>query len=76
MALAQDGMPMNFSIFNPDLHTGPLPSPCISICQIDAAGLCLGCLRTLDEIAVWGDASETERRLIWRAIIDRQASVG
>lgn len=28
-------------------------SPCIKICQLDAAGLCVGCLRTGAEIGAW-----------------------
>lgn len=28
-------------------------SPCIRICQIDDEGICIGCLRSLDEIAAW-----------------------
>lgn len=29
-------------------------SPCINICRMDPdTGLCIGCLRTLDEIARW-----------------------
>lgn len=32
----------------------PPPSPCIRICQIDAAtGWCIGCGRTGDEIGDW-----------------------
>ncbi|MDH5338586.1 MAG: DUF1289 domain-containing protein, partial [Rubrivivax sp.] len=35
--------------------TGPVPSPCINVCQMDeATGWCRGCLRTIDEIALWG----------------------
>ncbi len=46
-----------------------LPSPCVSICQMDAAsGLCSGCLRTLDEIATWGQLDDPEKRIIWREI--------
>lgn len=31
------------------------PSPCVDICTVDPGGrYCLGCLRTLDEIAAWG----------------------
>ena len=41
-----------------------IDSPCINICEIDAAGLCTGCARTLDEIARWG--SETPQ---WRAAV-------
>jgi len=46
-----------------------LPSPCISVCQMDAAsGLCRGCLRTLDEIATWARADEAAKRQIWAAL--------
>lgn len=31
-----------------------VPSPCINICRLDARGvLCLGCYRSVDEIANW-----------------------
>ncbi|NMM00580.1 DUF1289 domain-containing protein [Paraburkholderia sp. RP-4-7] len=31
-----------------------VPSPCIDICKIDGnTGLCIGCLRTRDEIRGW-----------------------
>jgi predicted Fe-S protein YdhL (DUF1289 family) len=43
-------------------------SPCIDVCRIDlATGLCEGCLRTIDEIAVWGSLDAAGRR----AILDR-----
>jgi len=46
-----------------------VPSPCMSVCQMDEeAGLCQGCLRTLDEIRQWGSANDTQRRSIWQAI--------
>lgn len=55
--------------FDPDTHAGPLPSPCINICTMDpASGLCQGCLRTIPEIIAWGQASETEKRAMWREI--------
>ena len=29
-------------------------SPCVGVCEIDTIkNLCIGCLRTLDEIAMW-----------------------
>jgi uncharacterized protein len=38
-------------------------SPCIGVCVIDeATGLCEGCLRTLEEIAIWGASSAEQRR--------------
>jgi len=30
-----------------------------------------GCLRTLDEIAVWGVLEEDERRAVWGALRER-----
>ena len=40
-------------------------SPCIKLCTVDAAtGLCLGCGRTLDEIAGWSMMSEEARRAV------------
>ena len=43
-----------------------VPSPCRDICQLDNAGICLGCGRTLGEIAEWTRAN-SERRLQIRA---------
>ena len=40
-----------------------MKSPCIKVCQMDPQrGVCIGCCRTLDEIARWGgmDAREQE----------------
>ena len=52
----------------------PVASPCISVCRIDAAsGLCVGCLRTLDEIAAWGVLDDAARRAVWGAIAKRRA---
>lgn len=48
----------------------PVPSPCISVCRMDdRTGLCVGCARTLDEIAVWSTLSDDEKRAVW-ALID------
>lgn len=42
-----------------------IESPCINICTLDArSGLCLGCGRTIDEIARWGAMSAVERARI------------
>ena len=43
----------------------PMETPCINICTLDhASGLCLGCGRTIEEIARWSAMSEAERRRI------------
>lgn len=50
-------------------HAQTVPSPCMSVCQMDAAtGLCQGCLRTLDEIGRWGNADDTFKRVVWTRI--------
>lgn len=35
-------------------------TPCIGVCRVDR-GQCIGCLRTLAEIAAWPRMSEAER---------------
>ena len=40
-------------------------SPCLGICLMDpATRMCRGCLRTIDEIGCWYDASATDKRAI------------
>ena len=51
-----------------------VPSPCVNVCRIDErSGLCAGCLRTLDEIAVWSMMDDDARRDVWDAIARRRA---
>jgi len=37
-------------------------SPCIGVCRMGVDGLCVGCRRTLAEIARWGTMSDDDRR--------------
>jgi hypothetical protein len=47
-------------------------SPCIGICRLDPQGrFCLGCRRTIAEIAAWPGLSEAERLAIMRALAGR-----
>lgn len=42
-----------------------IESPCVKVCLVDpATGLCLGCFRTLDEIAGWSTMSPEARRAV------------
>jgi predicted Fe-S protein YdhL (DUF1289 family) len=53
----------------------PIPaiaSPCINVCRIGADGLCEGCRRTLDEIAIWSSASDSRRRAILTMVAERR----
>jgi uncharacterized protein len=52
-----------------------VPSPCVDICRLDAAGLCVGCRRTIDEIIEWPRASEARRREILRELALRTVAV-
>lgn len=43
----------------------PVSTPCIKACAVSGpTGLCIGCGRTLGEIAGWAAMSEDERRAI------------
>ena len=49
-------------------------SPCTSVCRLDAASaLCVGCARTLDEIASWSVLDDDARRAIVAALPARRA---
>jgi uncharacterized protein len=50
-----------------------VPSPCVSVCAVDlAGGYCLGCYRTLDEIAAWMNFDSAQRLAVWEAIAARR----
>jgi hypothetical protein len=52
-----------------------VPSPCISVCVLDADGaLCLGCFRTLDEIASWSLLDADAKRGVLAALPERRAA--
>ena len=39
----------------------PVPSPCIDVCQSNAKGYCLGCLRSRAERQKWHDMMPAEK---------------
>jgi len=40
-------------------------SPCVEICQLDpVSGMCLGCFRTMDEIASWIELTDIEKQSV------------
>ena len=56
---------MNFS-------APPPASPCVKICVVDpASGLCIGCGRTVAEIATWRELDADERRAIMAGLEQR-----
>ena len=51
-----------------------LPSPCRNICRMDEpSGDCVGCGRTLDEIALWSVLDDGDKRAVWALLTDRMA---
>ena len=52
----------------------PLPSPCISVCQVDPeTGYCLGCFRSRREIAEWSTMGTQEQAELLDALKQRRA---
>ena len=47
-------------------------TPCINVCVIDQPSkICIGCGRTLDEIATWGSMGELERKSVMATLPER-----
>ncbi|NRR32158.1 DUF1289 domain-containing protein [Oxalobacteraceae bacterium] len=59
----------------PELAT-PVPSPCISLCKMNAdTGLCEGCARTIEEIIAWSKSGDDFKRAVWAEIRQREARI-
>lgn len=51
----------------------PPASPCLGICLMDpTTRMCRGCLRTIDEIRAWYEASAAEKRAILARLDQRR----
>lgn len=51
----------------------PIATPCTQVCTVDgASGLCLGCLRTLGEIAEWSRLTDVRRAAIMAELPSRR----
>ena len=58
----------------PDALAAPYapPSPCISVCQMDAqTGWCIDCLRSIEEIGAWSNNTDQDKRMVWQRIGER-----
>ncbi|WP_348752004.1 DUF1289 domain-containing protein [uncultured Aquincola sp.] len=54
----------------------PVPSPCNSVCRIDpASGWCMGCARSLDEIAAWSRMGDEGKRVVWAQLPARREAL-
>ena len=53
-----------------------IESPCIQICQIDPdTQICIGCFRSLTEIACWGSMTPHARRAVMQDLPAREAAL-
>ena len=54
----------------------PIATPCIQVCTVDGqSGLCLGCYRTLSEIAGWSKLTEPGRAEIMQTLSARRTRI-
>ena len=62
---------------NPPPRRLTIATPCIRLCTLDPeTRTCLGCGRTLDEIAAWTRYSEAEREAIMARLPERLKAMG
>lgn len=58
------------------MTTTPVTSPCIQVCAVDGeTGYCLGCGRTLPEVASWSKLDEPGRQQIMAQLPGRRAEL-
>jgi uncharacterized protein len=58
------------------MHMIDVPSPCVNVCKINTrTGYCIGCHRTITEIARWPEYSIREKRKVLQ-LIERRARQG
>jgi predicted Fe-S protein YdhL (DUF1289 family) len=48
-------------------------SPCIHLCKLDDRGVCIGCFRTMDEIAAWMKMTEFQKLEVIAALRERSS---
>jgi predicted Fe-S protein YdhL (DUF1289 family) len=52
-----------------------IQTPCIHVCQLNRDNICVGCLRSLDEISAWPDADTDERVRILDNMTERSRKI-
>lgn len=54
----------------------PVPSPCVSLCKMNRdTGFCEGCMRTIEEIVAWANASDDYKRAVWAQLRQREQTI-
>jgi len=54
----------------------PLASPCVNVCALDDADICIGCQRSVDEITRWSRMDNAERRAVLGRCVERARANG
>jgi len=49
-----------------------VPSPCVNICESNAKGYCLGCMRTRDERQDWNNFDNDNKQKVIKRCIQRK----
>lgn len=54
-------------------NTEQVASPCVNICQMNPeTGYCIGCMRTIGEIADWLEMTNEEKRQVLNQLEERR----
>ena len=54
------------------MSAAPVSTPCVKVCVVDPVStLCIGCGRTVEEIAGWGGMDEAERLAVMAGLAAR-----
>lgn len=69
------GGPLDHAIMS-ERPPASIKTPCVQVCVMDdESGLCLGCLRTLAEVAGWSRFTDAERARIMAGLADRRGRI-
>jgi predicted Fe-S protein YdhL (DUF1289 family) len=59
-----------------DAPPPPIATPCVKLCIVDGeSGLCLGCYRTLSEVAAWSGLTDARRTSIMAELAGRRGRI-
>ena len=60
----------------PATPPAPIKTPCVKVCVVDGeSGLCLGCYRTLQEVAAWASFSDQDRERVMAELAGRRGRI-
>lgn len=61
---------------SPNKPPPPIATPCVKVCVVDGeSGLCLGCYRSLKEVAAWARLAPEEREQIMAGLPARRGLI-